>query len=288
MAPDEPRQLHIGVDAEKVVVAPYRLKMRIGRAQRRRTGSVTEVVPVPPSGRSRDSRVRFVFQLGLVLLVLSGLLDAAGLPWWAPAAGSVAMLAFVAGEQARAARTGSIAVPAGDDCYVLYAAEERVAYERALVVARRIRGAWPALAYMIDPVDADRSLTRALDDLAAIMNRRQQIRRLRAELAEVNHRDLPADSPAVRALRQQRTRAGELWRETGAAANRILASINAAAFAGDNLIREQRIAATAGRAELAISHLAAAGRSRSVEAGPELAERTAAVVAAYRELAARG
>ena len=286
MAPGAPRQLFIGVDDEKVVVAPTALKMRSGRARRRRTGSVTEVVPVPPSGRSRPDRARFLSQLGLVLVVLSGLLNAAGIDWWAPAAASVLLLAFVGGEQARAARVGLIAVPAGEDRHVLNSVEERSAYRKALVVARRIRDTWPALEHMIDQADADRSLARALDDLAAIMSRRQEIRRLRAELDEVDHRDLPANSPAVHALLAQRTRVEALWRATGASANRILASINAAALAGDNLVREQRIGATAARAGAAVSQLTAAGQARSVEAGPELAERTAAVVDAYRELAA--
>jgi hypothetical protein len=286
MAGDVPRLLFIGVDSEKVVVAPTALKMRTGRARRRRTGSVTEVVPVPPSGRTGADRTRFLSQLGLVLLVLSGVLNAAGVAWWAAAGGSLAMLAFVGWEQARAARVGLIAVPAGDDCHVLKSVQERSAYEKALVVARRIRSTWPVLEHMIDPIDADRSLTRALDDLAAIMNRRQEIRRLRAELDEVNHRDLPANSPAVQALLEQRARVDALWRETGGSANRILASINAAALAGDNLVREQRIGATADRAGAALAQLTAAGSARSVEAGPELAERTAAVVAAYRELAA--
>jgi hypothetical protein len=286
MAGVEPRRLFIGIDGEKVVVAPVPLKMRTGRARRRRTGSVTEVVPVAPSGRSRPDRVRFLSQFALVLLVLCGVLQAAGIAWWAPAAVSVAMLAFVGWEQARAARAGLIAVPAGDECHVLDSPEERSAYEKALVVARRIRRTWPALEHMIDPVQADRSLTRALDDLAAIMSRRQEIRRLRAELDEVNHRDLPADSPAVQALLEQRARVETLWRETGVSANRILASINAAALAGDNLVREQRIGATADRAGAAITQLTAAGHAHSAEAGPELAERTAVVVAAYRELAA--
>jgi hypothetical protein len=286
MAGVEPRRLFIGIDGEKVVVAPVPLKMRTGRARRRRTGSVTEVVPVPPSGRSRPDRIRFASQLGLVLLVLCGVLQAAGIAWWAPAAASVALLAFVGWEQARAARAGLIAVPAGDEHHVLNSPEERTAYEKALVVARRIRRTWPALEHMIDPVQADRSLTRALDDLAAIMSRRQEIRRLRAELDEINHRDLPVNSPAVQALLEQRIRVDTLWRETGASANRILASINAAALAGDNLVREQRIGATADRAGAALAQLTAAGSARSVEAGPELAERTAAVVAAYRELAA--
>jgi hypothetical protein len=279
-----PRELHIGVDAEKVVVAPYPLKMRTGRALRRRLGSITEVVPVPPSGRHREDRIRFASQLSLVLVVFSAVLSALGIPWWAPAAGSVALVALTAVRQARAARIGSIAIPAGNDSHILYAPIERTAYERAVVVARRIRGTWPALTHMIDPAEADRSLARALDDLAAIMARRQDIRRLRAELSDVNHQGLPTDSPALLALAAQRTRVDALWRETGATANRILASLNAAALAGENLIREQRIGATAREAELAISRLA--GPAHPMEAGPDLAERTAAVIAAYRELAA--
>jgi hypothetical protein len=280
------RELYIGIDAEKIVVGPYPLKMRTGRARRRRLGSITEVVPAPPSGRGREDRVRFASQLALVLLILCAVLSALGMPWWAPAAGSVALVAFVAGQQARAARIGSLAVPGGDGCHVLYAPEERTAYERAVVVARRVRRTWPALEHMIDPAEADRSLARALDDLAGIMVRRQEIRRLRAELSGVNHVDLPADSPALRALAAQHTRVDALWRATGTTANRILAGLNAAALAGENLIREQRIGATARDVEMAITRIAAAGAGRSVEAGPELAERTAAVIAAYRELAA--
>ena len=101
-----PARLHIGIDSEKVVVAPVPLKMRTGRARRYRAGSVTEVVPVPPSGRSRADRARSIFQLALVLAVLSGVLNAAGIAWWAPVAASVAMLASVGWEQSRAARAG--------------------------------------------------------------------------------------------------------------------------------------------------------------------------------------
>jgi hypothetical protein len=380
MAAYVPRELHIGIDAEKVVVGPRPLRMRTGRALRRRLGSITEVVPVPPSGRSRADRNRFASQLGLALVIFSTVLSGLGFSWWAPAAGSAALVAFVVVRQTRAARTGFLAMPgraesgrpredsgraredsgarkdsarprkesgrpgkesgrpreesgrvredsgrvredsgarkdsarprkdpgrprkdpgrprkdpgraraysrtAGEDFYILYAEVERTAYARAVAVARRIRGTWPALAHMIDPAEADQSLVRALDDLAAIMARRQQIRRLRAELAEVNHQGLPADSPALQALAAQRGRVDRLWRETGETANRILAGLNAAALAGENLIREQRIGETARDAELAIARLS--GPGHPMDAGPELAERTAAVIAAYRELAA--
>ncbi|GAA3940790.1 hypothetical protein [Actinoplanes auranticolor] len=279
-----PKGLHVGIDTEKVVVSSDPLKMRTGRARRVRWGSVTEVVPVPPSGRSRQDRVRFASQLTLVLVMLSAVLSALGVAWWAAAGGSVALVAFLAFEQARAARTGIIALPKGDSAHVLVAAEERAAFERAFAVAKRVRRTWPALRHMIDSDDADRSLSAALEELAAIMARRQQIRCLRAELAQATRHDLPADSPAVQALAEQRLRVEALWRSTAGAANRILAGINAAALAGENLIREQRIGDTAREAELAISRLTAAGPPRT-EAGPELAERTAAVIAAYRELA---
>ena len=279
-----PKGLHIGIDTEKVVVSSSPLRMRTGRARRVRWGSVTEVVPVAPSGRSRQDRIRFASQLTLVLVMLSAVLSALGIAWWLAAGGSVALVAFVAVEQARAARTAIIALPKGDSAHVLVAAEERAAFERAFVVAKRVRRTWPALRHMIDSDDADRSLSAALEELAAIMARRQQIRCLREELAQATRHDLPADSPAVQALAEQRLRVEALWRSTAGAANRILASINAAALAGENLIREQRIGDTAREAELAISRLTAAGPPRT-EAGPELAERTAAVIAAYRELA---
>jgi hypothetical protein len=280
-----PKGLHIGIDAEKVVVSPLPLKMRTGRARRVGWGSVTEVVPVPASGRSREERFRFASQVALALVVLSSVVTALGFAWWAAAAGSVALVAFVVVEQARAARAGIIALPKGDDSFVLHAPEERAAFERAFTVAKRVRRTWPALQHMIDPADADHSLAAALTELATIMARRQQIRLLREELSVATRHDLPADSPAVQALAEQRLRVEALWRSTAAAANRILAGINAAALAGENLIREQRIGETARAAELAISRLTAAGPPRT-EAGPDLAERTAAVIAAYRELAA--
>jgi hypothetical protein len=260
--------------------------MRAGRSTRSRSGSVIEVVPAPPSGRSREDRIRFSSQLALVLIAASAILSVLGVSWWAAATVSAALVGLVTWEQARSARRGVFALPRDEESRVLWAREERLAFERALGVSRRIRRAWPELSDMIDPVGADRTLTRALDQLAALMSRRQQIRRLRDELTEAGQADLPADSPARMALAAQRERVETLWRETGQAANRMLAGINAAALAGESVLREQRISRAAQDAELAISQLAAVPPGPAAEAGPELAERTAAVVAAYRELAA--
>ena len=279
-------ELHIGIDTEKIVVAPYPIRMRTGRARRERTGSVTEVLPVPSSGRSREVRLTFVARLALPLIFAAAALFAAGLPGWLATGAAAAAIAEIWRRQARAARPGILAVPQDDRARVLRAPEERAAFDRAVVVSRRVRRTWPALPDMIDPVVADRALTLALDDLATLMSRRQEIRRLRTELAGVRRQDVPADSPAVAALAAQRVRVEQLWLETGEQANRILRSINTAALAGETFLREQRIGATARAAEAVLAELTLG--APPAENGPELADRTEAVITAYRELAGAG
>jgi hypothetical protein len=275
-------ELHIGVDAEKVVVSPYPLRLREGRGTRRRTGSVTEVLPSPPSGRSREARIATACRTALPLMVVTAVLYAIGLPWWLPALASAAGLTLLWRRMARASRPGRFAMPADDESWVLWSEPERVAYERAVTVSRRIRRTWPALPDMIDPVTADRSLTRALSDLAGQMARRQEIRRLRAELLSVREQGVPDDSPAVLALAAQRERVEKLWLETAESANRVLRSLDAAALAGETFLREQRISDTARAAEHVLASLVP--DAGPVEAGPELAARTEAVISAYREL----
>ena len=277
-------ELHIGVDTEKTVVAPYPLRARSGRISRHRAGSVIETVPAQPSGVSHQARLAFAARLSLPLAFLCAVLQATGVPWWLPALASVATVAGVWRRQARAAQVASFAMPRGEDGRVLFSAEERAVFRRAVGVARRIRRTWPGLPGMIDPDLADRSLRRALDDLAGLLVRRQEIRRLRAELDGVRRHDVPADSPAVRSLAEQRTHAERLWRETGEQANRILRSLDRTALAGEAFLHEQHIGATARQAELVLAELAP-GRVVA-DTGPELADRTAAVITAYRELAA--
>ena len=276
--------LHIGIDADKAVVSAHGIRTRTGRARRRRTGTVIESVPVPPSGRSRDMRVTFLARLGLPLIFLSAVLYAAGVPWWLLAAGTATTLGLVWRRDLRAAQPASFALPRDPDARVLRTAEERAAYARAVAVAGRVRRTWPRLAGMIDPVTADRSLTRALDDLATLLVRRQEIRRLRTGLDGYRPPNIPADSPAVAALDAQRERAEELWLDTAEQANRILRSIDAAAVAGETFLHERQMGETAQRAERVLARLTAG--APPADTAPELADRTAAVLDAYRELAA--
>jgi hypothetical protein len=281
-----PTELHIGIDAEKIVVTPYAVRMRTGRVRRYRTGSLVEGVPVRPSGRGREDRLTTAARLGLPLLFACAALYAAGVPWWLSAAASAATVVTVWRRQARAAQRGVFEVPSGDDARVLRSAGERAAFGSAVAAAHRVRRTWPGLSSMIDPVIADRALNHALDDLATILVRRQEIRRLRTSLAGVRHQDVPGDSPAVRALTEQRERTEELWHEAGEQADRILASLEATARAGETFLHERRISETARQAELVLAGLTAAVPTAGT--GPDLADRTAAVISAYRDLAAAG
>ncbi|MDR6322847.1 hypothetical protein [Actinoplanes couchii] len=164
----------------------------------------------------------------------------------------------------------------------MWTVPERGAFYDALDTARRIRKTWPALGGMIDPVLADRALTGALAELAEVLERRQELRRLRADLAGVQGADIPADSPARRAADIQRDRAEQAWREAGDDANRILRAVDAAARAGESFIRERQVAAVARHAERTLARVTGAGNVAGN--GPELADRTEAVIAAYREL----
>ncbi|GIF04429.1 hypothetical protein [Actinoplanes siamensis] len=273
--------LHIGTDAEKVVVSARPVRVRTGRARRRRTGSIVEARPRTPSGRTREARAANAGRLALCLLLVSAVLWATGLAWWLPAAVSAGLVVQFWRAQARAARTAVFAVPRDPQARVLWTEPERDAFARALAVSHRVRRTWPALAGMVDPVLADHSLTGALDELAGLLARRQELRRVRAGLHATRDADIPADSPARIAADVQGRRADELWRETGAAANRILRAIDAAARAGESFISEQRVAATARHAERALARV---GGAPAAESGPELADRTAAVIAAYRDL----
>ena len=277
-------ELHIGIDAEKIIVAPHPIRTLTGRAHRRRAGSVIENVPVPPSGRGREVRVVFLARLSLPMILLAAVLYAAGLPGWLLVAATVGTLGVVARRATRVAQPATFAVPRGSGVRVLRTPQERAAFGRAVTVARRVRRTWPALPDMIDPVTADGSLTHALDDLATMLVRRQEIRRLRAGLSGVRPASVPDDSIAVLALEAQRARAEELWLATAEEANRILRSIDAAALAGETFLHERRIGQTARQAGMALARLTAG--APPAESAPDLADRTQAVLDAYRELAA--
>jgi hypothetical protein len=204
--------------------------------------------------------------------------------------------------------------------HVLASPEERAAFLQSLDVAKRVANTWPELGNMIDIADAEPLLARSLWDLADALVRRQQIRNVRNGLRSQDTVGLPANSPLVLQLQAQRARVHDLWSEINVEVDRHAANLMAAAVAGETFIREQSAHEEKLRAEQkahqdrldkerklhetmldaerklghAIDHVGQAlnGLDRSAlssprDAGEHLAEHTAAVVMAYRELAAR-
>ncbi|GAA0813213.1 hypothetical protein [Spirilliplanes yamanashiensis] len=277
-----PARLYVGADRTAVVVTPRPPKLRTGRAVRRRHGAFVEVVPVPPGGPSlRGIAVPLVTFVGALNLLLVNL----GLAWYLPAAVSVVVLVVVAQALHRANSPGTFAAPA--DGHLLSHPADRETMTRCVAVAHRIRRTWPALRHMIDPAVADQQLARALADLAAVLSRREEIRRLRDELAAVRADGLGADSSAVRALREQRAEVDALWRDADAEVEQHADRLHATALAGERLIREQQVAAAARGAERAVARLAPGRAAAADGAAEQLAGRTEAVIAAYRDLADR-
>ncbi len=280
--------LHVGADAEKIVVALQPLRMRTGRGRNRYTGQVTELVALPPNGYTTAHRNRTVGRLAAVVAVLALVLSALGIPWWLTTAVGALLVGRFAREQARAAEPGLIAVPSIRlSSQVITALPDRVTFERCLAVARRIRGTWAHLRHMIDPATAELQLDHALWELAGVLARRQEIRRLRDDLLGVRLSDLPADSPAVRALREQAEHVEALWREVDADVELHATALRAIAQAGETFIHELRVNRTAHQTRVAVAQLTATRVPSSADAGQALADRTAAVLAAYRELESR-
>lgn len=283
-----PARLYVGADENAFVVSSRPLKLAAGRGLRRRHGSMVEVVPVEPGGPSLRG---VAAPLVAFLAALNLLLTALGLPWALPAAVSAVVLVVIIRALQRANARGVLAAPAAGDGHVLHAWADRETMARCLTVAKRIRRTWPGLRHMIDPAQADPQLARALAGLAGVLARRQEIRRLREELAAVRADGLAADSPAVRALREQRDQVEALWCDVDAEVEQHATRLRATAVAGEQLIREQQVGRTASDASVAVARLSA---GREVAAaltedapGRDLADRTEAVIAAYRDLADR-
>jgi hypothetical protein len=131
----------------------------------------------------------------------------------------------------------------------------------------------PALGALIDVPIAERQLAQALFDLAGALERRQELRELHAELAEHDG----AFELAPRMLK-----ATSALAELDDEVIRRLATLKAVAVAGEELIRDQEIDALVREADEALARLTSA--APAADAGSELAERTEAVLRAYREL----
>jgi hypothetical protein len=270
--------LYVAHDDELVIVSRLPLEVVGGRGLSFGWGSVVEVTP---SDRSDDlgPLTGVLYGLGTVFALFGGFLLLGRVFW-----GAVLLLLGIAAAGGAALhawrqRPGVIAAPSLDSDrqqhHVLVDGRDRKVFSDAIDLCQRTSETWPVLGALIDVPVAERQLAQALFDLAGALERRQELRELEAELAEHDG----AFELAPRMLKVTSALA-ELDDEVA----QRLATLNAVAVAGEELIRDQEIDALARAADEALARLTSAGPATAPDAGSELAERTEAVLRAYREL----
>lgn len=173
---------------------------------------------------------------------------------------------------------------------VLVDGSEQVIFARAVAAADRISDTWPALGALVDVADADAMLVEALWELSGVLVRRQELRRVLADLNRPEFTGAPADDDTVRELHRHRHTARVALAGIDAEIARREANLARAEQAGLDFIREQRMRQAIRSAEQSLEGLVpppdGSVPPRSADTGAELAEQTASVLAAYRELTA--
>jgi len=267
--------LYVAHDDKLVIVSTLPLEVVGGRGVTFGWGSVLEVTPADPPG-DRGPMIGVVFGLGTVgaALLLGGA---------AAVGGGLLGMGLVAGLGSAwhrwRKRPGVISAPQlqsnRDQHHVLVDEADRKVFSDAIDLCQRTSETWPSLGALIDVPLAERQLAHALFDLAGALERRQELQELRAELAEHDgaFELAPRMAKATTAL-------AALDDEVA----RRLATLNAVAVAGEELIRDEEIDALGRQADETLARLTSAEPSTVPDAGSELAERTEAVLRAYREL----
>ena len=157
----------------------------------------------------------------------------------------------------------------------------------AAVEARdKIMRAWPELRRHVEVgADAEAVVNRALWDLAGAIGERARVRDAQHEL-RVAHRDLPPDEPAAVGLSARLRALGETRARLDMAVTRRIAHVTSLAASCIDFVVEQAAIAHARDAARAADELLGEAGLVGVDedAGRDLAERTDAVLNAYREL----
>lgn len=270
--------LYVAHDDELVIVSPLPLEVTGGRGMSYAWGSVLEITPADPPAE-HDPLTGLLYSFAAVLVLIGTLLLAGGV-----AAGGAAILAALAVGGGAVVhrwrqRPGVIAAPSletdRDQHHVLVEDRDRKIFSDAVDLCQRTSETWPALGALVDVPLAERQLARALFDLAGALERRQELRELHAELA---HHDGAFE------LAPRMARLTAALADLDAEVGRRLATLNAVAVAGEELIRDQAVDALARQADEALARLTTSLPAATPDAAADLAERTEAVLRAYREL----
>ncbi|GAA3220118.1 hypothetical protein ACFO1B_17605 [Dactylosporangium siamense] len=212
------------------------------------------------------------------------LLPPVGLALW-PVSPLLAVMSTVAlfgiGSSARGLAPSVLAPRHG---LVVVPQHERGAWSEARQSIGRIRAAWPALGAMAEPTDIGPALDRARWGLAVLLVRRAGTDRALKDLDEAV-RGLPERAPLRAEVADRRAEIRARHDElTGAIAERLGALHRLAEISGEHAHQQHRTEQV--RGALRRARRVDDGDPFAPDAVAEVAERTAAVLAAYHELSA--
>ncbi|MET0423240.1 MAG: hypothetical protein ABW046_05170 [Actinoplanes sp.] len=252
---------------DAVLVSRSRLRFAGGRPVPRSWSAVVEIVPPAAGARSPADTA---------LVVVPSLLAGGALAAFAPLEAAIATggallltLPYVAPRLRRrwAAR--------GADRTPVRTLTDRPAVDRVLALADRVAATWPELGTLIDPAEAETMLTEALWEITGVLERRQELTARLTDLTRpgfTTAKELTAQVAAVRSALSDS--AIDLARRE--------ASLRRAEEAGRAFARDRQMHQAIQAAEHSLR--ADVAVAPEVDAAADLADRTGAVLTAYREL----
>ncbi len=284
---DHPFHLWVARDTVSTTIAPQRIRVN-GRANFRKQGNVSFLMLHKSSGsNASDRRLGWLIVLTAVGIAYACFSDEE--PRWGMALiGVVGVFCLVpvvlsdAPDKAKTVKPSLQSLPSGTR--VLTRFDERRVFDDLQTLADRIDKTLPALAGLVDSRDAASLVAQSLWQGAGILARKQEIRGVREDLAKHGHPGSPMTSRARLELQSQQARAGALWREVNEDLATLVSQLTVTAEAGEAFVRDKEIDDTLQRTADAINKLSLDISPIEANAGEQLADKTTAVLTAYREL----
>jgi hypothetical protein len=272
--------LYVAHDDRRVIVSRLPLEIVGGRGTTFSWGEVVEISPEDGAGTPHGAWAKVFRGLAAVITIffVSNVLNLL-LPGVIAVAVAIGVGVVVFGWRRK---PGVISAPQlssrREQHHVLVSDLDRKVFSEAIDLCERKSKTWPALGGLVDVPVAERQLAQALLEIAGVLERRQEVRDLRAELAE--HAGASVLAPRLE-------KATAALAELDSEVTRRMAALNAVAVAGERLISDERIGALAREADDVLARLSPAESGVVSDAGSELAESIEEVLRAYRELTDR-
>ncbi|MCO8270979.1 hypothetical protein M1L60_10280 [Actinoplanes sp. TRM 88003] len=181
--------------------------------------------------------------------------------------------------------------PAPVTARILTAAEDRAAFRKAVETADAVSATWPRLGALVDTAEAEPMLAEALWEIAGVLERRQKLSRVLADLSRPDFAAQPASDATALELRSQLDATRQALAAVEADLAQRQSSLHRAEQAGQDFIREDEMRRAIREAKKTLGTPDAtpalpAATTAPSDTAAELANQTRSVLDAYRELTA--